>query len=139
MAHENLVREENIEGSSDRVFGLVFMGFFLIVAAWPLLSRQGPRWWAAGLAAAFLVTAMARPSLLSGLNRQWMKLGLLLGKIVSPVALGILFYLVITPLGLMIRIAGKDPLRLRVERESDSYWIQRKPPGPPPDSMTNQF
>jgi hypothetical protein len=139
MAHEDLEREENLEGSSDRVFGLVFSGAFLVIAAWPLLYKQSPRWWAGGIAVIFLLVALAKPALLAGLNRQWMKLGLLLGKIVSPIALGILFYGVITPLGVILRLSGKDPLRLKYDASGDSYWIPRKPPGPPPDSMTNQF
>lgn len=139
MAHENLNREQEIEGSSDRTFGFVFAAFFLIIAAWPLLSRAGFRWWAGAIAAAFLLVALARPQLLAGLNRQWMRFGVFLGHIVSPIALGILFYLVLTPLALVMRLAGKDPLRLRFERGAASYWIERKPPGPPPDSMTNQF
>jgi hypothetical protein len=139
MAHENLSREEHIEGSSDRAFGLVMAAAFAIVASWPLLSRGGVRWWAVAIGAAFAVLAVTRPSLLSALNRQWMKLGLLLGKIVSPVALGVLFYVVLTPIGLLVRAFGKDPLRLKFDPAADSYWQSRTPPGPPPDSMTNQF
>jgi hypothetical protein len=67
------------------------------------------------------------------------KLGVLLGKLVSPIALGILFYGVFFPVGVAMRLAGKDPLRLRRDAEAASYWIPRRPPGPPPDSMTNQF
>lgn len=139
MAHENLQRIEHIEGSSDRSFGAVFTIVFLIIAAWPLFHGAEPRWWAGGIAAAFALTAMLRPTLLAGLNRLWLKFGLLLGKIVSPVALGILFYAVFAPIGLLMRLMGKDPLRLQLEPGSKSYWIQRNPPGPPPDSMTNQF
>ncbi len=139
MGHENLSREQQIEGSSDRVFGFVFTAVFAIVAAWPLLNAQAPRWWAAGLAGAFALVAVVRPALLSGLNRAWMKFGLLLGHIVSPIALGVLFYLVFTPIGLLMRLAGKDPLQLRRSAEATSYWRQRDPPGPPPESMGQQF
>jgi len=139
MAHEDLTREQDVEGSSDRSFGVVFAVVFLLIAAWPLLYKEGPRWWALVVSALFAMVATVRPSLLSGLNKQWMKLGLLLGKIVSPLALGLLFYGVITPIGLLLRLSGKDPLRLKFDRAADSYWIRREPPGPPPDSMTNQF
>lgn len=139
MAHEDLTREQVVEGSSDRSFGVVFAVVFLLIAAWPLLYREGPRWWSLAISAMFAVVATARPSLLSGLNRQWMKLGLLLGKIVSPLALGLLFFGIITPIGFLLRLTGKDPLRLKYDRGADSYWIRREPPGPPPDSMTNQF
>ncbi len=139
MAHENLTREQDVEGSSDRSFGIVFAVVFLVIAAWPLMSGGTFRWWAGAIAVLFAAIAWVKPALLSGLNRQWMKFGLLLGKVVSPIALGILFYGVIAPIGLMLRIAGKDPLRLKLDKGAGTYWIRRDPPGPPPDSMTNQF
>lgn len=139
MAHEDLSRDQHVERSSDRSFGLVFAGVFLIVACWPLFYREFPRWWALGVTAVFAIVAVWKPALLSGLNQLWTRLGLLLGKIVSPIALGILFFCVIAPIGLLVRFAGKDPLRLTLDSGADSYWIARKPPGPPPDSMTNQF
>ena len=77
--------------------------------------------------------------MLSALNRQWTKLGHLLGRVVRPLALGIVFYGVMTPLGSLMRLAGKDPLRLKRDSSAASYWIPREPPGPPPDSMSNQF
>ena len=139
MTHEDLSRDQQVEGSSDRSFGLVFAVVFLVIACWPLFYRELPRWWAVAIAAGFTVLAIWKPTLLAGLNRQWLKLGLLLGKIVSPIALGILFYGVVTPIGLVMRLTGKDPLRLKLDPGAASYWIPREPPGPPPDSMTNQF
>jgi hypothetical protein len=139
MAHEDLSREEQVEGSSDRVFGLVFAGAFLVIAGWPLVQGATPRWWAFVVSAVFALVALLKPALLSRLNRLWMKLGILLGKVVSPIALGVLFYGVLTPVGMVMRLAGKDPLRLKRDPAADSYWIAREPPGPPPDSMTNQF
>jgi hypothetical protein len=139
MAHEDLTREDKVEGSSDRSFGWVFTAVFVLIGAWPLLHSNAPRWWAVGIAAAFALVTLLKPTLLSGLNRLWLKFGLLLGKIVSPIALGVLFYLVFTPTGLLMRLFGKDPLRLKLDRAGDSYWIRREPPGPPPKSMTNQF
>jgi len=139
MAHEDLSREQKTEGSSDRSFGLVFAVVFFLIAAWPLLHGAIPRWWAIGVAAAFALVAVIRPTLLAGLNRWWIKLGVLLGKLVSPIALGVLFYGVLFPIGVVMRVAGKDPLRLKRDADAASYWILRKPPGPPPDSMTNQF
>ena len=139
MAHEDLTREQDVEGSSDRSFGVVFAVVFLVLAVWPLLHGETLRWWALVVAAVFGLIALVKPALLAWLNRQWMKLGILLGKVVSPIALGVLFYGVITPIGAVLRLAGKDPLRLRFDRAADTYWIRRDPPGPPPDSMTNQF
>jgi hypothetical protein len=139
MAHEDLNRDQHVEGSSDRAFGLVFAVVFLVIAGWPLFHGEAIRWWAAGVAAMFALVALVKSVLLAGLNRLWMKLGILLGKVVSPIALGILFYVVITPIGVMIRLSGKDPLRLKFDPDADSYWIPREPPGPPPGSMTQQF
>jgi len=139
MAHEDLSRQEHVEGSSNRSFGVVFAVVFLIIAGWPLISGGAVRWWAAGVAALFGLAAWLAPAILAAPNRWWLRFGLLLGKIVSPVALGLLFYLVFAPVGFLMRLAGKDPLRMRREPSAASYWIQREPPGPPPDSMTNQF
>ena len=139
MAHEDLKRENVIEGSTNRSFGIVFACVFLIIAAWPLLQANAPRWWAAGIAVVFAVIALTRPVILAPLNSNWIKLGILLGKIVAPIALGILFFVVITPLALVMRLVNKDPLRLKQDHAVKSYWVAREPPGPPPDSMTNQF
>lgn len=139
MAHENLSREEHIEGSSDRSFGFVFAAVFAIVAAWPLMSGGGPRWWAVGVGAAFALIAIVIPRILAPLNRLWLKFGLLLGRIVSPIALGILFYGVFTPIGGLLRLAGKDPLKLKLDKNATTYWTSRQPPGPKPDSMNQQF
>ena len=139
MAHEDLSRDQTVEGSSDRSFGLVFTVVFLVIAAWPLWYGAAPRWWAGAIATVFAIIAVVKPTLLAGLNRLWIKFGILLGKVVSPIALGILFYGVLVPIGVLMRLTGKDPLRLKHDATAPSYWIERKPPGPPPDSMTNQF
>jgi hypothetical protein len=139
MAHEDLSREQIVRGSSDRAFGLVFSAAFFLIALWPLLHRQPVRWWALGICAAMLAIAAARPALLALPNRLWTRLGVLLSRIVSPIALGLLFYAVLMPVGVLMRLAGKDPLRLRADSAAASYWIARTPPGPPPDSMENQF
>jgi saxitoxin biosynthesis operon SxtJ-like protein len=139
LAHEDLDRTQTVESSSDRAFGIVFAAVFLLVSLWPLLRGVPPRWWALALSGGFGLIALVRPALLAAPNRLWTKLGLLLGRIVSPIALGILFYGVLTPLGAAIRLMGKDPLRLKRDPGVGTYWIPREPPGPPPDSMTNQF
>lgn len=139
-AHETFAREHEVRGSSDRTFGLVFSGFFLAIGFLPLLRGHAARWWAAPPALLFLLVAMTRPAILRPLNKLWIRLGLLLQKIVSPIILGVLFYLVITPLGFLYkRILGRDLLRLRKDSTATSYWITRQPPGPPPGDMVNQF
>lgn len=138
--HEHLQHHNPAQnGSSDRSFGLVFTAFFLILALLPLLHGQGIRLWALGLAGAFLLTSLAAPKILMPLNRLWTRFGILLHHIVSPIALGVMFYGVVTPTGLIMRLVGKDPLRLRIDKSADSYWIERRPPGPAPDSLKLPF
>lgn len=137
--HEDLAREEEVQGSSNRSFGLVFTGFFAIVAG-VSAYRLGWMWpYASGLAVGFLIVSFVAADILAPLNRAWTKLGLLLGKIVAPVVLGLLFFLSVVPIGLIMRARGKDLLRLKFDRAARSYWIERTPPGPPPETMRKQF
>jgi len=138
-SHEDFRRQHRVEAGSERTLGLVFAAFFLIIGCLPLGGGGAVRGWAIVVAAASLATALLRPSLLAPLNRLWTWVGLLLHRVVSPLVLGVLFFLVVTPVGLLMRARGKDPLRLRSDRVSNSYWIERRPPGPAPDSMRNQF
>lgn len=125
--------------SSDRSFGLVFAAFFLIVGLWPLLRGSAPRLWSLAAAAIFLVLALARPKTLALLNRVWTSVGLLLHRVINPLAMAIVFYATVTPIGLLLRLLGKDPLRLGLDRDAETYWIERRPPGPAPETMSNQF
>ena len=107
---------------------------------WHAQQRGGsPRWWALGIAAVFLLAALVIPKTLAALNRAWMRFGLLLHKIVNPVIMGLVFFLTVTPTALIMRALGKDPLRRRLDKEATTYWIDRDPPGPDPDSMPRQF
>lgn len=139
MTHEDFSRQEEIKPSSDRSFGLVVAAFFLIVGFWPLVRAQPIRWWALGVAAVFALLALLWTAALAPLNRLWVKLGALLYKVVSPVVMALLFYVTVTPIALLMRLLGKDPLRLRRDPDAASYWIDRTPPGPSPESMKNQF
>ena len=136
--HENYDRQD-IKGGTERSFGFVFAVVFLAIGLSPLLSAGGVRIWPVVIAAVFGVVALVSPGLLRPLNTLWLKFGLLLSRIFNPIVLGFLFYVVITPAGLIMRLLGKDPLRLRIDRTAQSYWIERRPPGPPPESMRNQF
>jgi hypothetical protein len=139
MAHESLSRQEHVLGPSNRSFGLTFAVVFLLIGLLPLLRGGGPHVWSIGLALAFAVVALVAPHVLGPVNRLWTKLGLLLHRVVSPIVLGIMFFAVITPMGLVMRVTRKDPLRRRFEPQSDSYWVRRQPPGPQPKDLPEQF
>lgn len=138
-SHELTSREEQVTGGTDRGFGLVFACVFCLVAAFSWY-RQGATWpWWLGAASAFGVAALAWPQILSPLNRAWTRFGLLLFTVMNPIVLGIVFFLCVAPMGLALRLFGKDLLSLKMKPEADSYWINRAPPGPKPDSLSNQF
>lgn len=138
-AHEDLSRKHVARGPSNRSFGFVFSAFFFLVGLAPLRRHHPVRLWAFGVALVFLAVAILVPALLKPLNRLWMQLGRLLGRITTPIVTGLLFYLIFTPAGFLARLLGKDPLRLRFDAQAKSYWQERRPPGPPPEDMANQF
>jgi Saxitoxin biosynthesis operon protein SxtJ len=135
--HEDYGRTVHGRGPSDRNFGIVFTAAFLFFGFWPLRHHRPVRIWCLALSGAFLVVTLIRPPLLHGLNRIWTKLGLVLGKVVNPIVTGLLFYLVFTPIAVVLRWMGKDLLRLACNRNAQSYWIQRNA-GELSD-MKNQF
>ncbi len=137
--HEDFGREDEHRPGSPRGFGLVFAVVFLLIALWPLTGDGGPRLWALTLAAALAIVAWLRPRLLAAPSAAWSRFGLALHRLVSPVVLALLFYAVVTPLGALMRATGGDPLRLRFDADADSYWIPRRPPGPPPETLRRQF
>jgi hypothetical protein len=136
--HESFVREESTTPGSDRTFGLVMTGALVALSlfnGW----HHGRLWpWMLIGAMPFLGAAWLRPQVLHPLNWLWMKFGLLLHKIVNPIVMGLLFYGTILPTGLVMRLKGRDLLRLKREPDSDSYWITRTP-GPAPETMRDQF
>lgn len=123
---------------SDRSFGLVFTAVFAIIGLLPLWKGDEPRLWALGAAAAFLVIALAIPRVLRPLNLVWFRLGMAMHMVISPVVMGLMFFVVLTPISLVMRATGKDPLRLK-RSDAASYWIVRQPAGPDGASMKNQF
>lgn len=137
--HEDFKAKSEVKQGSDKSFGYVFAGFFAIVGLLPLFKGGDVRLWALFLASLFLAIALIYPQLLKPLNRVWFLFGLLLHKIVSPLIMGLLFFLTVTPIALLMRLAGKDPLRLKRDPKVTSYWIVRDPPGPPAGGMTHQF
>jgi hypothetical protein len=137
--HESFSRDEAVIVGSDRSFGIVMACAFAVVT---LLNgwHDGRVWpWTGGLAGLFLAAALLYPAALNPLNRIWLKFGLLLHKVVNPIVMGLLFYGTVLPTGLVMRLLGKDLLRLKRLPEANSYWIVRHPPGPAPETMKDQF
>ncbi|MEM7364101.1 MAG: hypothetical protein AAF525_08745 [Pseudomonadota bacterium] len=128
-----------IVAGSNRSFGIVFAVIFTLIAAYPLLDDEPIFIWAAGMAATFLVVAVLVPNLLSPLNRLWFRFSLLLAMIINPLVMFIIFVSTVIPTGLLLKLFGKDVLNLKLDSSTDSYWIQRDPPGPPPSSYEDQF
>ena len=110
-----------------------------LIALVPMLRSKPPRLWALVPAAILLVAGVIFPSVLTVPNRLWMKLAELISKITNPIILSLMFYLLFTPAALICRLLGKDLLRLKADKELDTYWIVRQPAGPPPETMSNQF
>lgn len=123
----------------ERSFGILFAALFAAIGLWPLASGNEARIWSLVPAALFLVAAVFAPVLLRPLNKLWFRFGLLLGKMASPVVIGFLFYLTVTPVALLMRLFGRDALRLKRDVTASSYWLPRTPPGPERGSMRNQF
>lgn len=133
------INPDLIKRSSDRSFGLVFAAVALLIAFYPLVRSEPPRIWGLVLATVFGVLAWLAPGLLAPLNLIWFHFGLLLRRIINPIALAIIYCILILPVGIIMRLAGKNPLRLGREPNSASYWIGREPPGPSPDSFQRPF
>lgn len=128
-----------VQVGSNRSFGTVFFVVFAIIGFFPLLSDGQVRVWSLVIAALFLIPTLFFPSVLRPLNLLWFKFGMLLGRIVNPVVMFLIYALTVVPIGLLLRISGKDLLRLKFTSGEKSYWIERAPPGPQPESLEEQF
>ena len=126
---------KNIKISSNRSFGVVFFLFFLIVSIFPLLKNEDIKIWAVIIAIIFLILGLLNSSILYPLNKIWFKFGILLGNVVSPIVMGIVFYAVVTPTSIIVRMFGKDLLNLK-KNNKKSYWIEKLPTK---SKMKNQF
>ena len=121
---------------TERSFGLVFAAVFTIVGVYLYWSKGTITWWPIATAALFALAALAIPRILYWPNFLWFKFGLLLGRIIAPIVMAIVYLLVMVPIGLLMRLFGKDLLRLKLDPNSASYWIEREDP---PQPMKNQF
>ena len=128
-----------VKVGSERSFGVVFAIVFTIIGVWPLLSGGELRFWSLLVAAVFLGLGYIAPGVLRPLNILWFKFGMLLGRIIAPIVISLLFFITVTPTGLIMRMLRKDILRLKLDRNAKSYWISRSKTENPMGSMKNQF
>ena len=128
--------ESKIKISSNRSFGLVFFVVFLIVALWPLKSGEDIRIWSLALSIIFFSLGILNSKLLTPLQKMWFKFGIFLGAIVSPIVMGMIYFLVVTPIGIFMRFLGKDLLKKDKVKNVPTYWIKRNKQK---SSMKKQF
>ena len=126
----------SIKMSSNRSFGLLFFIVFLAISLWPLKSQEDLRLWAFILALIFFVLGILNSKFLTPLNKLWMKFGIFLGSIISPFVMGVVFFMVVTPVGLIMRFLGKDLLRIKKSKFVSTYWISREKQN---NTMKRQF
>ena len=126
---------DNIKIGSNRNFGIVFFILFLLIALYPSINSEGIRMWAVILSLIFLFLGLLDSKVLTPLNKIWFKFGILLGRVISPLIMGVIFFFVVTPIGLIMRILGKDVLNLKYN-SNKTYWIEKTGPK---SKMKNQF
>jgi hypothetical protein len=114
----------NIKRKNNITFGILFFCFFLVIGLYPLISNGTIRIWSITLSLAFLIITIIKPNLFTSLNKLWVKFGILLGKIISPFVMGLIFFFVVTPIGILVKILKKDVMGLK--RGASSYWIIRE-------------
>ena len=124
------------EQSSEKSFGVVFSIVFLIVALYPLINSESLRLWALVVSIIFFLLAFLAPKILVLPNKLWFKFGLLVGSIVAPIVMTLIYFVTVLPTGLIMRLLGKDLLKQKLDKNAKSYWIERKEPM---GSMKNQF
>ena len=112
--------------SSEKSFGILFGIVFLLISLWPLFSSNNLRLWALIISLIFFIITFLKPEILKPLNSIWVKFGEILGKVVAPIVMGIVFFVVLTPISLIVRAFGKDLLGLKITDKKNSYWIRRK-------------
>ena len=119
------MKKDQVKVSSNRSFGFLFFVVFFVISLWPLKSQGDLRLWAFILSLVFLVLGVLNSKFLTPFNKLWFKFGILLGSIVSPIVMGAVFFIVVTPIGVIMRFAGKDLLRINKNKTISTYWIDR--------------
>jgi len=112
--------------SSNRSFGVIFFIVFLVLGLWPLKNSGNPNLYIIGISGIFLVLGILNSKILSPFNKAWIKLGEFLGTIIAPIVMALIYFVVLTPISLIVRIFGKDLLELKFLKKKETYWIKRK-------------
>ena len=127
--------QQKIKLPSNRNFGIIFSIVFLIISLWPMLSQNDIRMWSLIISGIFLVLGLINSKLLLPLNKIWFKFGILLGNFIAPIVMGVVYFMVVTPTGLIMRLLGKDLLNLK-KNNKDTYWIEKDNSN---NDLKNQF
>ena len=127
---------DDIKIGSNKSFGIVFFILFLLVSLYPLTINESIRYWSLIISVIFLILGLLNSNLLTPLNKIWIRFGILLGKLISPFIMVLIFFLVVTPIGLIMKIIKKDLLNLKVRKDKETYWIEKTEPK---SKMKNQF
>ena len=119
------MKNQKIKIASNKSFGIVFSIVFLVIAFWPMLNGNEINYWLLAISIVFLILGLINSKILTPLNKLWFKFGIFLGGIIAPIIMGIIFFLVVTPVGFIMKILGKDLLRKKIDKKRHSYWIKR--------------
>ena len=119
------MKQQEIKIGTNKSFGFVFFIIFLVVALWPLLNDGNIRIWSVILSLVFLILGFLNSKILTPLNKTWIRFGILLGTIVSPLVMGIVYFGVVTPIGILMRLLGKDILNLKIDKKKNTYWLEK--------------
>ena len=131
----NIMKNNEIKISSNKSFGIVFAIVFFLIALWPIIKSDDIRIWSLIVSIIFLILGIMNSSILTPLNKIWFRFGIFLGNFIAPVVMGIIFFFVVTPIGLIMRLLGRDLIKLKNNNEN-SYWIEKKDAE---SSMRKQF
>lgn len=131
----NIMKNNEIEISSNKSFGIVFAVVFFLIALWPIINSNDIRIWSLIVSIIFLILGLMNSSILTPINKIWFRLGILLGNFIAPIVMGIIFFFVVTPIGLIMRLLGRDLIKLKKNNEN-SYWTEKKDTK---SSMRKQF
>ena len=118
------MKNQKIKIGSNKSFGIVFSIVFLVIAFWPMLNGNEINYWLLAISIVFLILGLINSKILTPLNKIWYKFGILLGNVVGPIVMGVIFFLIVTPTSIIMKLLGKDLLNLK-KNNNNSYWIEK--------------